>query len=64
MSNQPIRRTAEQILADLIAGNLDIADISIREVVEVEKIDCSGDEKKLIEKRTFIEGKCVEILKF
>lgn len=61
---QLMRRTTEQILNDLIAGNLDISDVSIREVVEVEKIDCSGDEKKLIEKRTFIEGECVEILKF
>ena len=61
---QPKRRTTEQILSDLMAGNLDIADISIREVVEIEKIDCSGDEKKLVEKRTFIDGACTEILKF
>lgn len=59
-----MRRTTEQILNDLLAGTLDIADVSIHEVVEVEKIDCSGDEKRVIEKRTFIEGKCVEILKF
>lgn len=58
------RRTAEQIMADLVSGNLDISDIKISEVVEIEKIDCSGDEKKLVEKRTYINGECVELVKF
>lgn len=58
------RRTTEEILAALLAGHLDVADVTVRETVIVEKIDCSGDEKKVIEKRTFIEGVCIEIEKF
>lgn len=64
-TEQPSRtRTTEEILLALLHGQLDPSDVHVKETVVIEKIDCSGDEKKLVEQRTFIEGECVEILKF
>lgn len=63
MSEQPKRRTQEEIIADILSGKLDVGDVKIKEVAVLEKFDCSGDERRLIEKRTFEDGACVEVVK-
>jgi hypothetical protein len=57
-------RTQEAILADLLSGNLDLSDVKLSEVAIVEKIDKSGDEPKLVERRTMRDGICILIEKF
>lgn len=57
-------RTPEEIVRDILAGRLEIADVRVSEVAVLEKIDKSGDEPKLIERRTMVDGKCVEVEKF
>ena len=58
-----MRRTTEEIIRDLLSGQLDVADVQVSEVVTVDKIDKSGDEPKLVETRTFINGILDQVIK-
>jgi hypothetical protein len=44
-----LKRSTAEILAALQAGQLDIADVSVAEVVTIDKIDKSGDVPRLVE---------------
>lgn len=58
-----IKRSTEEILAALQAGQLDISDVHVAETVTIEKIDKSGDVPRLFETVTVtkVEGREAEI---
>jgi hypothetical protein len=58
------KRSTEEILAALQAGQLDIHDVHIAEVATIEKIDKSGETPRLIETVTVtkVEGREAEVI--
>jgi|DEB19_MinimDraft_3_1074340.scaffolds.fasta_scaffold21910_2 hypothetical protein len=52
-----LKRSTAEILAALQAGQLDIADVSVAEVVTIDKIDKSGDVPRLVETVTVTKVK-------
>lgn len=61
---QPVRRTLEEILIALQSGQLDYQDVTMAEVVTIEKFDKSGDVPRLFETRTVtkVEGREAEVV--
>jgi len=52
-----LKRSTAEILAALQAWQLDIADVSVAEVVTIDKIDKSGDVPRLVETVTVTKVK-------
>lgn len=61
---QPKRRTTEEIIAAILSGQLDIADLKVCYRVQVDEIDKSGDEPKLTRTRVFENGEQVEVVNY
>ena len=57
-------RTQEQILADVMAGHLDISDVKVAYRVQIDEIDKSGDDPKLVRSRVYIDGKQTEVIQY
>ena len=57
-------RSADEILRDVRAGALDIADVQIQSRVQIDEIDKSGDEPKLTRTRVFVDGEQTEVINY
>jgi len=58
-----VKRSTEEILAALQAGQLDIHDVHVAETVIIDKIEKSGDEPRLVETVTImkVEGREADV---
>ena len=57
------KRSTEEIMAALLAGQLDVHDIHVAEQIMIDKIDKSGEAPRLIETVTVtkVEGRDAEM---
>ena len=60
----PSRRTSEEIVAALMAGELDIGDLHLTVRTQVDEIDKSGDVQQLVRTRIYEDGQQVEVMNF
>lgn len=57
----PKRRNLEEIIAAVLAGQLDIADLKLVYRVTIDEIDKSGDVPRLARTRVYENGEQVEV---
>lgn len=55
-------RTEAQILADLLAGHLDIADIKVKTRVQIDEIDMQGERPFMTRTRVYLNGEQTEVI--
>lgn len=59
-----VRRTQDEIMRDLMSGNLDIADLNLTMRVQIDEIDKSGDDPKMTRTRVYENGVQCEVVHY